>query len=212
MKPKYIQLPKNYISYSQLTLWLADQKRYKDLYFDDRNELRTTNSGQAYGKIVADALEKGIQTGDVVTDSAMLLLPKYDLADQEFFAELKTKEGIVNVLCKPDTMDSKTKAFREYKTGKTAWTKKKAQNHIQMKFYAMGIYLKYGVALKEAYLDWIETEKDLEGTIRPTGHLESFRVTFLLNDILKMMATTAKVAKEIETAWAVHVHDPKYDW
>lgn len=212
MKKKVIQLPKGYLSYSQLTLWLADKEKYKALYFDERNELRTTNSGQAYGKIVADALENGIPTGDLLTDSATLLLTKYDTADQEIRCDMKTKDSIVPLLIKPDTLDSKTKAFREYKTGKTPWTRKKAQDHIQMKFYAMGIYVAYGVLLKEAYLDWIETAKELDGTISPTGRLESFRVTFLLNDILKMMALTTKVAKEIETAWAVHVPDPKLQW
>ena len=35
-----------------------------------------------YGKVVADALEKGVQTGDLLTDAGMLLLPKYDVADK----------------------------------------------------------------------------------------------------------------------------------
>jgi hypothetical protein len=212
MRKKYIQLPKFYLSYSQLALWLADKERYKELYFDKRDELRTSNTGQAYGKIVADALEHGIDTGDLVTDAAMLMLPKYDLRDQEEQCEMKTKDGIIPLLIKPDTMDSKTKAFREYKTGKNPWTKRKAQEHIQLRYYAMGIYVKYGVVTRETFLDWIETEKAEDGTIRPTGRVESFRVQFILNDILQMMATTQRVAKEIETAWACHVPDKRLEW
>lgn len=211
MKKKIIQLPKGYISYSQLQLWQNDKKRYKEIYFDGRDELRVSNAGMEYGKIVATALEKGTDTDDLLTDSAMFLLPKYDIADQEIDTFLKTKDGWIRILGRPDTMDSKTFDFREYKTGKTSWSQKKAQNHLQMRFYAMLIYLKHKKILKEAYLDWIETEQGPEG-IRPTGRVESFRVEFQLQDILATMALTSKIAKEIEIEFASHIPDPKLAW
>lgn len=215
MKKKVIQLPRGYISYSQKQLWKNDKQRYKEIYFDNRDELRTSNAGMEYGKVVADALEKGVQTDDLLTDSAMLLLPKYDVADQEIRVEFKTKEGTVMVLAKPDTRDSKSWAFREYKTGKTRWTQKKAQEHPQMRFYAMAIYLASGKVIREAHLDWIETFDMVTATddsglpterkITPTGHVETFTVKFTLNDILNEMADTARVAKEIEIAYASHI-------
>lgn len=208
MKKKVVQLPKGYVSYSQIQLWKNDPMRYIAIYMDGRDELRTTNSGQEYGKIVADSLETGVDTGDLLTDSATLLVPKYDLRDQEVRAEFKTKYGWLAILFKPDSRDSVTNEFRETKTGKAAWTQKKAQNHPQMRFYAMGIYLKFGILLKDAWLDWIETEStlvDSVSVIRPTGHVESFRVTFTLNDILKEMAETVRVAREIESAWVTHI-------
>jgi hypothetical protein len=219
-EPRLIQLPKGYISYSQLTLWQANQQRYKDMYFDGRYELNTSNAGQEYGKIVADALENELDTGDVLTDSAMLILPKYDVRDKEIRANLDTKDGRIIVLGKPDAMNSETKDFYEYKTGKNPWTKKKAQNHLQMHFYAMVIYLAYGVLLKEAKLVWIETEIldgfDEEGfakkIVKPTGRVEAFPVVFTLNEILETMALTAKVCQEIEIAYAHHTPNPKYDW
>src|SRR3990167_2097941 len=147
MKKKYIQLPQGYLSYSQLMLWLSDQNRYKQIYFDKRHELSTSNVGQEYGKVVATALEEGIETNDLLTDSAILLLEKYDLRDKEIRGEIKTKEGWIEVMGRPDTMDSKTKNFREYKTGKSPWTKSRAQNHPQMRFYAMLIYVVFGIVL-----------------------------------------------------------------
>lgn len=212
MKKKVIQLPKEYLSYSQIQLWKNDKKRYIELYFNNKQQFRFTNSGLEYGKIVATALENRTDTGDVLTDSAMLLLPKYDVADQEIRAEIKTKDGSFEVIGRPDTMDSVTKAFREYKTGKGKWTLKKAQKHPQMIFYAMLIYLKHGVALEEAYLDWIQTEDVMEGenmVVKPTGHVESFRVFFTLSDILTCMAETTRYAKEIELAWLSHVPPPE---
>jgi len=224
MKKKIIQLPKGYLSYSQKELWKNDPKRYKQIYFDGRDELRVSNSGMDYGKIVATALETEKDTDDLLTDSAMLLLPKYDIRDEEISTEFRTKEGWISLIGRPDTLNSKSFDFREYKTGKTKWTQKKAQNHPQMRFYAMLIYLKFNKLLHDAYLDWIETETVIieaeEGIInsftkkeiRPTGRVESFRVTFTLTDILNEMAETARVAKEIEIAFASHVPDPRMAW
>lgn len=217
MTKKHIQLPKDYLSYSQMMLWVNSPEKYKQIYFDQRDELRTSNRGQEYGKVVADALENGIETGDLLTDAAMLMLPKYDIADKEIVAELVTKAGIIPLLGKPDSMDSKTKRFIEFKTGngRNPWTRSKAQNHPQMRFYAMVIYLAYGVMLDDALLVWIET--DYEGeypnhVIKPTGRVESFTVTFTRKDLFDTMAAVSKVAKEIAIAYAAHEKDPRLEW
>lgn len=211
MKKKYIQLPRGYLSYSQIQLWKSDPYKYKAIYMDGREELRTTNTGQEYGKVVATALERGVETGDILTDAAMLLLKKYDVADEEIRVEFKTKYGWLQIIAKPDTRNSLTNDFREYKTGKHKWTAKAAQNHPQMIFYAMAIYLKFKTLLKSAYLDWIETEDTDEG-IKPTGYVASFLVTFTLNSVLKEMAETIKVAREIESAFVSHQTKPEIPW
>lgn len=74
-KKKVIQLPRGYLSYSQMQLWIKDKKKYKDLYFDDRDELRVSTRGMEYGKIVAGLLEKDEASDDLLTDSAMGPLP-----------------------------------------------------------------------------------------------------------------------------------------
>lgn len=203
-KKHYIQLPKGYLSYSAIALWLSDPKRYADVYFDDRTELRTSNRAMEYGKVVADALEHGIETGDLLTDAAMLMLPKYDVADQEMIAEMKTKDGWVKLLGRPDTLDSKTFAFGEYKTGRVPWTQAKAQKHLQLALYATIIYLKHGVVPSKIDLIWIETVHE-DGKVVPTGRVESFPVTLGLKDILETMTLVTRVAKDIEVAYAAHV-------
>ena len=208
---KYIQLPKGYLSYSQITLWQSNPGQYKKIYFDNREELKTGNISMEYGKVVANALEHGIQTDNLLTDSAILLLPKYDLADQEFEAEFKTKYGWLKILIKPDTMDSKTFAFREYKTGKYPWTQEKADNHLQLKIYATGIYIKHKILPPSIYLDWIETE-DFNGEIRPTGKLISFPVTLSKMDIVKTISLVTNVAKDIATAYALHEPDKRLEF
>jgi len=204
MKRKIIQLPKGYLSYSQIQLWQSDKERYKEIYFNNRDELRVSNAGMDFGKEVATALEHGNHVEDVLTDIAMDLLPKYDIADQEIVAEMKTKDGWITIKGRPDTMDSKSFAFREYKTGKVKWTQKKAESALQLKIYAVLIYIVHKKILHEAHLDWIETHETPEG-IKPTGRVESFRVPITFNAILETMALITRVAKEIETEWVTYV-------
>jgi hypothetical protein len=218
MRKKIIQLPKPHLSYSQIQLWKSDRERYRRLYYDNNNDYKLDNTGLEYGKIVADALEKNEDTGDLLTDSAMQLLKKYDVRDQEISVEIKAKEGSFTVIGRPDTLNSITKDFREYKTGKGAWTQTKADNHPQMIFYAMLIYIKHKVVITKAHLDWIETEDvcrdiyDEDGLywgyqteIKPTGRVKSFEVKFTLADILRCIADTINVAKEIEIDFASYV-------
>ncbi len=207
-RKKYIQLPHDYLSYSQLSLWESDPYRYAALYFDRRDELRYSNPGQEYGKIVADALEIGKDTGDLLTDAAMLLLPKYDVADVAIETEVRTRYGWLKLIGKPDSLNSETQEFLEFKTGKIPWTQKKAQNHPQMLFYAVVIWLKTGAMNTRAHLAWIETEC-VEGITRPTGHIEVFEVTFTPQDYLVFQARMIKAAKDIEIAWASHVTNPE---
>ncbi len=209
-KKKYIQLPKHHLSYSQVSLWKSDPIRYKQIYFDHRDEMKLSNHGQEYGKVVADALEKGVETGDLLTDSAMLLLPKYDVADQPIEVDVKTKDGWLCLIAKPDSFNSETHEFLEFKTGKHAWSQKKAQNHLQMIFYAIVIWQKYGVQLPGAKLAWIETEA-VGDRISPTGRVETFDVTFTSTQYLETLAEIVKVAKEIEIAWASHITNPEYE-
>lgn len=207
MKKKIIQLPKGYLSYSQIQMWKKDRERYEHIYFDGE-KANYTNDGMEYGREVASMLEDGVESDDALTNMAMALLPKYDIRDQEIRTEFNTKDGWVGILGRPDTMDSRSFAFREYKTGKTKWTQSKAQRHPQLKFYQMLIYVAHGTLLRETYLDWIETEKVEEFvdgipviSIKPTGRVESFRVILTMNDLLETMAETTRVAREIELAW-----------
>ena len=208
MKKNYIQTPRGYLSQSQVALWQRSPEQYKKIYFDQRDELRPTSMAMDYGKLIADALEKGVETGDLMSDAAMLLLPKYDIRDKEFRAELNTPNGWVEILAKPDYMDSETKNFIEIKTGKTPWTQAKADKHLQLLWYATAIYIKYGPVIPKVKLAWVETEHTDAG-VTPTGRVEEFDVVFTLKDILDTMALMGKVAQEISIAWSAHVTDPR---
>lgn len=207
-KRKIVQLPSECLSYSQVQMWQQSKERYKEIYFNQNDSARFMNSGMAYGSIVADALENEEETGDLLTDMAISLLVKYDIKDEEMEGWLKTPGGWVKIVSHPDTMDSKTFALREYKTGRVKWDQKKADNWFQIKFYAMLIYLVHKVVPPTCHLDWIETYTDAD-KIKPTGHVESFEVKVTMKDILETMAITSRVAKEIEAEWAVYVPEPE---
>lgn len=203
-KRKIVQLPADCLSYSQVSMWLSSPKRYKKIFFDNDESARFTNSGMAYGSIVADALENDEETGDLLTDMAISLIPKYDMRDIEMEGWLKTTSGWVKIVSHPDMRDSKTQSLREIKTGRVKWTQKKADNWFQLKFYAMLVYLVHGVVPPKCFLDWVETFVDTDGEVKPTGHVETFEVKIGLEEILETMATTARVAKEIEDEWVVY--------
>ncbi len=206
---KFKSLPKHHFSYSQWSLWLSSPEIYKRRYFDG-SQVDYSNRGQTFGKEVADALEAGRDIGDVLTDSAMLLLPKYDVADQPIEVDVKTKYGWLNLIAKPDTFNSVTHEFIEFKTGKggtNRWTAKKAQDHLQMWFYAVTIWQKFGTILPDAKLAWVETEDTPEG-IKPTGHVEVFPVHFSQAGLLDALSRIVKAAHEIEVSWAGHITKP----
>jgi hypothetical protein len=211
-KRKQIQLPTDCLSYSQVTLWQSDRARYKEIFFNRNEGARFMNEGMAYGKVVADALENDEETGDLLTDMAMSLLVKYDIRDKEMEGVLQTKDGDIRIVSHPDTMDSKTFALGEYKTGKVKWTQKKAQNWFQLKFYSMLIFLIHKKVPPRVFLQWIETFKDTDGVVKPTGHVELFEVKITMSDIINTMALVSRVAKEIEAEWVTYTPPPEVPW
>lgn len=210
-KKKIIQLPAGVLSYSQVNLWLADKNRYKEIFFNHNDGARFMNDGMRYGKIVADALENNEETGDLMTDMAISLLPKYDTRDKEMTGTLKTKDGDIPIVSHPDMFDSKTFAIREIKTGRIKWTQKKADKWFQLKFYAMLIFIIHGKKPPTLHLDWMETFADssANGQIKPTGRVETFEVKSTMSDIINTMATVSRVAKEIESEWVTYVPPPE---
>jgi len=211
-KKKYIQLPADCLSYSQVSLWLSNPKRYKELFFVQNNQDNFMNPAMHYGKLVADSLENYEETGDLLTDIAIEQLVKYDTRDVEMVGEYKTKYGWLKIVSHPDMFCSKTKALREIKTGMVKWTQKRADNWFQIKFYAMLIYIVHGVVPPTAHLDWIETFRDTDDEIKPTGHVQSFEVEVTLKTILETMALVTRVAHEIELDWLAYEPEPEIPW
>jgi len=110
-----------------------------------------------YGSEIADLLEKQPDHPTVAH------IPKYNIRDQGFTVDI---DG-VTLLMYPDTLSLqnfpvKPPKFAEYKTGEwvennPAWTQKKADEHIQLKLYSLGLKLKYHAVDDLCHLYWLVT-------------------------------------------------------
>ena len=184
-----IILPREYLSWSQMSLFKRSPEQYRRYYI--LGEERGTTPEMEYGKRLADVLEKGDDGKDILISGLYSLLPKYKIPEKELTAEA----GGIKLLGKLDSYNPETHDFYEYKTGKVPWTKRRADNHGQLTFYAMLIYLNYKV-LPKMKLIWAETEWD-NGEIIATGRIKEFPTKRSLADILRFMADIQKIAKKI---------------
>lgn len=109
----------------------------------------------------------------------------------EYEHKLDVKIGNIQCIGFLDNFDLNTKAFSEFKTGKS-WTQKKAEEHGQLDMYAAMIYLKYGIKPEELdiKLIWMPTEEqqdfrtDFVKDMKPV----IFPVKKTMRDILSFMA------------------------
>lgn len=200
MPSNKILIPKGYLSWSQLSLFERSPKEYKRIYI--LGEEQRTSRAMEYGSKLADVLENGDDGEDVLISSLYSLLPKYKTMEKKIEAET----GGIKILGKLDTYCPKTHNFREYKTGKIPWTQRKVDNHGQITFYAMLIFLAYKKIPKDIELIWAETEY-IDGEIQATGRIKTFKTKRTLIDIMKFMARVGKVAKQINEIYKKSIKD-----
>jgi hypothetical protein len=205
--PKYEQLilPKPHLSWSQLTCWLSNPARYRKEYFEDGDKLDT--KFLRFGKNIAELIETGQHKE---------LLPDLEVYDSP---EFEIKCMVHNVPCL-SFIDSYNKVaspwvpanvFREYKTGKIAWTKAKVQKHDQLVFYATVLKWSEGAMPEYCDLDWIETKEQADESvdfwrdsgkiINVTGRIVSFHREFDEREVERMEQLIVKVAWEISDAY-----------
>lgn len=197
-------LPKTYLSYSAMTMWLKNPDRFKREYFENAEKLDTKYL--RFGKGVAKMIEDGSHTS-ILPD-----LPVYDTPEHEIRC---TVLG-VPILGFIDSYNSIDNVFLEYKTGKKPWSQSLVQKHDQLPFYAM--LLKCTAGEIPAYCDlvWIETEDteddksgpfSNEKKINVTGKVKSFRREFDYREIERMEELVVKVANEISDAYKEWLKD-----
>ena len=187
-------LPKGYLSYSQMNFWKWSQEKYKETYFEGKPY--PTNPIMDFGKDFSEIMDGKKETDDIVIQGVVSLMPKYDTSEKEIRESI---EGI-ELLGYIDSYCSKTHSIYEYKTGMTPWTQDKVDEADQLTFYSMLVYLRHKVIPEKISLIWAETtiEDDL---IQFTGNVKRFETSRELADVLKMLARTKKVAREISEAY-----------
>ena len=192
--------PRECLSWSSMDLLERNVEKWKETYFE--NKKRGINRGEAFGKAMANGLENDEETGDAVLDLVISQIPKFELMDIAFTAEIKDKAGNIPVLAKPDTYKADYSAFKEYKTSQSAWTQKKVDTFGQITFYATVCFLKTGKIPHDIELVHVLTEKEdperLESKIRATGEIKRYYTHRKMSDILNMMVRMKKAWRLIE--------------
>lgn len=190
--------PRDYLSWSQLTLWERSPKTYEARYF--RGE-KFTSRAMAFGKTMADALENEDETGDAVLDLVISKLPKLELMDKEFSAEIPGNDFVVPIVFRPDTAKKDLSAFKEYKTGVDKWDKKKVRENGQITFYAMGAWLLKKKIPTDLELVHALTRMDEAGRPEATGDVFRHPTERTMQDILLMIKRCRKAWQEIGEAY-----------
>ena len=188
--------PREYLSWSSMSLLEASEDRWKDRYLYGKDF--GTNRGQAFGKIMAEALEHDEMTGDPLLDLVIAQIPKFEIMDKEFRAELKDGKETIIILCKPDTMKVDMSALKEYKTSQKRWTRRQVDDNGQITFYVTGMYLITGKIPQDIELVEIPTKALLDASITATGDVICHPTSRSMADILKMMARMQKAWHKIK--------------
>lgn len=183
-----------------MNLFEQSPEKWKRLYFyEEKNRI---SRGMAFGRQMAEGLEHGEATGDPVLDLLMAKLPKFEIMDKEFDAELKDGKRKIIIRAKPDTMKADMSAFKEYKTGQSLWTRKQVDDSGQITFYATAMFLKTGKIPQDIELVHVETKKNdpesLDAEIGATGAMYRHPTSRNTIEILKMMARMKNAWRGIE--------------
>lgn len=204
-----LNLPKGYLSHSQIDCWQKSKQDYRKRYYEGRSMYITPEL--EFGKLVGgqyEALHKGEPVElihPVIGDIPRGTTPEY---------ELKCELRGVPVLGYIDSYNEENRRIDELKTGKTPWTQARVDRHAQLKMYASCIKQLHGSYDPYVYLHWLETENCEDdvlidgiavGTrrIQLTGRLETFRTTVMVNDIIEYEKLVEDVAREISNDYTL---------
>ena len=172
-----------------MDLFERNKKQWIEVYLYGKKI--PVNRGMALGRQMAEGLEKGEMTGELALDLAMAKLPKFEVMDKEFRAELQDAKRTIKILAKPDSMRKDMSGFYEFKTGQTPWSQRKADESGQITFYATAMYLVKRRIPSDIELVWVPTEKEnpeaLDSKLTATGEIRRYRTERSIHDILKMM-------------------------
>jgi len=172
------------LSWSQLTLFEGSPESYRKVYIDGGRI--PINRGMALGKRIANALETGEETGDPIMDLVISQIPKLDIMEAELRGTIKIGKIEIPMFGKADTAKKNLTAFKEYKTGKTRWTKKQADNHGQITLYCTIIRAMTGKIPKDIELVHALTQELPDGKFELTGDVYRIKTSRALKDILQM--------------------------
>lgn len=194
-------LPHGYISWTQMSTWEQNRERYIREYIEGGRRLDT--KALRFGKMIATIIEENAhQLHNKIWQTSVNLpnIVTYEYPEYE----IRTTIDGVPILAKIDSYSEELGTFREYKTGKIAWTAKKVYAHGQLLFYATCLDA-IGKKVEMCYLDWLPTREfaeeglwnEMDKRLGLTGEIYTFERYFDDREIENMKERIKTTAEEI---------------
>ena len=173
---------------------LGAQLRWPTLSWSSLNAFESYDKNKWYQQYVLGIrsasnanMDAGREIGErLATDPTYLPeVKRYDVMEQELRGQL----GKINLVGHIDTFDTKTKSFGEYKTSvsKTRWTQKTSEDHGQLLFYFLLIYLNFQVKPEDikCHLFYIPVRETGHFAVELSGKkVQCFEIKKTLKDVL----------------------------
>ena len=188
-----LNLPRGYISPSQISLWKSSKEKYRERYYQGKEGF--TNEAMRFGSKVSKRIETGEESDDelvelLIKGGALTIYEKVEYPLTWF-----TPNG-VKVYGKLDTATADYKRIREYKTGKHPWTQRKANSHMQTQIYIAGVYTNCKF-FPVVHLDWIPTEEKNGRIGLANKPIVPLQVEASISGVYETYREIEKVAEEI---------------
>lgn len=182
--------PRPYLSWSQLTLFESSPDAYARAYIEGKPIFE--NAGIRLGSKISEALETTEETGDILNDYIVAMLPKLEIMEAELNATITIEGEAIPLYGRADTASGDLSRFKEYKTGISPWTQKKVDEHGQITMYCLLIREMTGATPKDIELIYASTRRRADGEMEPTGDIRIFKTERTTADILKMKVRIKK--------------------
>ena len=205
-KQNKLKLPRGYLSWSAMNTFVRSKEEYIRHYFYGEPQSFSNHPSVKFGSEFAKHLEKRDKKhSNPVVEMAVHAMPRLPKPEHKISADLPSEWGDIPIIGTLDQYDPKTHEFSEFKTGSHKWTQTTAQNHGQMKFYSLILWLNHGVIENKKSLIWVETMR-IGDQVRPTGRIETYPVIISLSDLLVFGNTVIEVAKQISDLYEEEIN------
>jgi hypothetical protein len=175
------------LSWSAISSFEYDPEQWYSKYI--LNEKQEESKEMAWGK----KLSKSIEDGKPLVP--FIIYPVVEKKLSVMFSGIPLIGYI-------DTFDPETYFFREYKSSRTIWSRKKAESHGQLAFYALLIFITYKVPPEKysIHLDCVQTRENGEFEMEFVQPVKvvSYRVKLTMKDVLAMGLRIKRTVKEME--------------
>ncbi len=187
-------LPTGSITWTQIETVERSEREYIEHYVYGKK--RPDTIYLELGRMVAETLERRGEQTNVAARAIRILVPHYPKTDVNIETTLTRGKEKLKIWGKLDGWNPRKNLQGEYKTGTYPWSKKRAQDHGQLKLYAL-IHYKNTGKIPDQELTWIETKFE-NGDLGITGNFLTHQVRQTLKDLLEMEARIWKAKKKIE--------------